>query len=143
VTGAGAAKVKFNNYGGWIIAKPGLTGDFGGVVLRVKAPVGEAEFLELRLDDGKKTPFPRVKVAADDRTDVGDGWVEIFVSIEELDPDAVPFDRIFLQAFRPLDTDWILLDKIALTKGTPRTAASYAPLDTKPSPCESRVMAKR
>ncbi len=133
VTGTGAAKVKFNNFGGWIIAKPGLTGDFGAVVLRVKAPEGEAEFLELRLDDGKKTPFPRVKVSADNRTDVGDGWVEIYIPMEALNPDGLPFDRVFLQAFRPLDTDWILLDKIGLTKGTPRTAASYTPLNTTPA----------
>jgi hypothetical protein len=133
VTGTGAAKVKFNNYSGWIIGKTGLTGEFGGVVLRVKSPVGEAEFLELRLDDGKKTPFPRIKVSPDNRTEVGDGWVEVFVPMEELNPESLAFDRIFLQAFRPLDTDWILLDKIGLTKHVALPSAAYTPGNTTPA----------
>jgi hypothetical protein len=135
----GVAKVKFDNYSGWIIGKTGLTGSFGGVALRVKAPVGEAEFLELRLDDGKKTSFPRVKVSADDRTDAGDGWVEVFVSIDALDPRALPFDRLIFESFRPLDAEWILLDKIALTKGTfHAVAAPFAPL-TNAKPTTMRI----
>jgi Glycoside hydrolase family 44 len=134
VSGPGPAKVKFNNYGGWIVGKTGLSGEFGGVVLRVKPPVGEAEFLELRLDDGKKTSFPHVKVSPDNRTDAGDGWVEIFVSLDDLNPEALPFDRIFIQAFRPLDTDWIFVDKIGLTKGTARTETSYTAANTTPAP---------
>ena len=144
VTGTGVAKVKFNNYGGWILGKPGLTGDFGGVIFREKAPLGEAEFLELRLDDGKKTPFPRVKISPDNRTDVGEGWVEIFVSMDELNPQGLPFDRVFIQAFRPLDADWTLLDKIGLTNPTPHTEQSYTTANTTPAPmriaCEANAI---
>jgi hypothetical protein len=59
--------------------------------------------------------------------DAGDGWTELFVAMEELDPDGVTFDRIVFQAFRPVVADWVLLDKIALTK------ASAEPKDSKPS----------
>ena len=44
------AKIDFSHEGGWMVSKPTLPGRFGGVELRVTAPEGEAEFLEVRLD---------------------------------------------------------------------------------------------
>ena len=49
VTPNAPAKVHFDQYGGWMLAKPGLRGDFGGVLFRVKEPPGEGEFLEVHL----------------------------------------------------------------------------------------------
>jgi hypothetical protein len=125
VTGGGPATVRFDNWGGWILAKPGLEpGDYGGVLFRVKEPPGEGEFMEVRLEAANGSKFPRVKVKADERVDAGDGWIEVLVPMSELDPDGLPFEHVVFQAFRPMGQDFIPLDKIALTKGSPRPAAS-------------------
>ena len=117
--GHGPAKLDFSNGGGWMLSKPTLKGRFGGLELRVKAPVGEAEFLELRLDSNDKTIFPRIKVRADQKADLGDGWEEVFVPIDELDPKNIPFDRIVLRAFREMPAKQVLVDKIALVAAGP------------------------
>lgn len=114
--GKGPASVDFGKWGGWIIAKPGLEGRYGALVFRTKTPIGEAEFLEVRVESPTKTVFPRIKVRAEHRLDVGDGWVEVLVPMKELDPDGVPFDRIVFRAFRDTPNDRTQLDKIALTK---------------------------
>ncbi len=128
VNGPGPAKVRFDNWGGWILAKPdGLAGSFGGVLFRAKEPAGQGEFIEVRLEAGSGSKFPRVKVSADQRTDVGDGWVEVLVPMSALDPDGLPFDRVVFQAFRPMDPDWVSIDKVALTKASPHQAVPLDP----------------
>lgn len=110
------AAVDLSNGGSWVLAERKLDERrFGGVTFRVKAPVGEAEFLELRLDSTQSTIFPRVKVTADQRRDLGDGWVEVVVPMSALNPNRAPFDRIVFRAFRPIPPERILIDKIALT----------------------------
>src|SRR5262249_1340627 len=126
--GPGPAKVRFSNSGAWMIGKPGLSGDFGGVVFQVQTPPGEGEFLELRVESDAQKIFPRIKVSPDHRPDLGNGWTQIFVSTRELDPEGVPFDRIVLRAFRNIGTEWVLFDKISLIKGSggaKRAVASY------------------
>jgi hypothetical protein len=132
--GKGPAKVRFSDDAAWIVSKRGLTGDFGGVAFVVKEPPGEGEFLELRVESSSQEVFPRVKLSPRHRTDVGDGWAQIFVSMSELDPGGVAFDRVVFRAFRSIGTDWVLIDKVGLTKGTAiastgavRAAASYDP----------------
>src|SRR5271165_1795745 len=108
------AKVRFDSDGEWILAKPGLSGEFGGVAFRVKAPVGEGDFLEVRLDPPSGTPLRPVKVSPDHRTDLGDGWTQVVIPMAELNPDRIPFERIVFHSFRPFGSDWVLLDKVAL-----------------------------
>ena len=120
----GPAMVRFDQYGGWMLNKTGLQGDFGGVLFRVKEPPGEGEFLEVHLLSTAGATLTKIKVGPDDRVDVGDGWVEVFLPMERLDPDRVPFDRIVVQAFRTFGADPIPVDKIALTKASPRPAPS-------------------
>ncbi len=112
--GHGPASIDFSKRGGWMLTKPNLKGRFGGLVLHVKVPPGEAEFLEVRLDSRDKKIFPRVMVRADQKADLADGWEEVYVPIGELDPDDAPFDRIVLRAFRDMPSDRVLIDKIAL-----------------------------
>ena len=120
------AKVRFDNDGEWILAKPGLSGEFGGVAFRVQAPVGEGDFLEVRLDPPSGTPLRPVKVSPDHRTDLGNGWTQVVIPMAELNPDRIPFERIVFHSFRPFGSDWVLLDKVALTTGGGRSAASPA-----------------
>jgi len=120
----GPAMVHFDNYGGWMLAKTGLQGDFGGVLFRVKEPPGEGEFLEVHLIAATGSAMAKVNVGPDDRLSVGDGWTEVFIPIERLDPDGVPFDRVVIQAFRPFGPQPVPVDKIALTKASVHPAAS-------------------
>jgi hypothetical protein len=123
----GAATVRFDNWGGWMLVKPGFTpDDYGGLVFRVKEPPTEGEFLDVRLETGGGAKLPRVKVKPDHRADVGDGWVEVLIPMEELDPEGLPFQRVVFQAFRPMGVDFVPIDKIGLTKGSPRP---FAPVD--------------
>src|SRR5579871_2189155 len=116
--GPGPARVHFTNWGGWILAKPGLGPiQAGALVFRVKEPAGEGEFLEVRVDSANETVFPRVKIGAQHRTDLGDGWTEVKVPLGELDPMGATFTRVIFRAFRTVDDEVTLLDKIAFTKG--------------------------
>jgi hypothetical protein len=134
VSDGGPAKIRVSGYGGWILAKPGLTGNYGGVLFRVKEPAGEGEFLEVGLWLGN-TKLPHVKITADDTKDVGDGWTEVFLSMERLNPESAPFDRVVLQAFRPVGNDWVFVNDVALVRSssTPGSVAS-APSDGGPKP---------
>ncbi len=125
VPGHGPAKIRFSDYAGWILAKPGLKGPYGGLVFRVKTATGEGDFLELRVESNASAIFPRIKVSPQLRTDVGDGWTEVFVSMAQLNPEGLAFDRVILRAASVVSPDWVLLDKIALTKvdGTAVTAS--------------------
>ena len=125
VKGGGPATVRFDNWGGWMLAKQGLSGDFGGVVFRVKEPPGEGEFIEVRLETAGGSKLPKVKVKPDDRVDAGDGWVEVFIPMTALNPDGVPFEHVVIEAFRPMGQDFVAIDKVGLTKAQPRTVATY------------------
>ena len=110
--GHGPAKIDFSGEGGWMLVKPSLHGRFGGLVFRVKEPPGEAEMLEVRLDTRDKALFPRIMIRADQKADVGDGWEEVFVSMDELDPEALPFDRIVFRAFRQVSSARVAIDQV-------------------------------
>lgn len=122
----GPAAVHFDEYGGWTLAKPSRTGEVGGVVFNVREPVGEGEFLEVYLLSQSSETLPKIKVGPDDRTEIGGGWAQVFLPMSRLDPNAVPFDRIVLHAFRPLQAPAVLVDKIALTKAGPRAPSASA-----------------
>jgi Glycoside hydrolase family 44 len=123
----GPARVRFDNWGGWMLAKPGLTGYYGGVVFRVKIPPGEAEFQQVWLESGTGATFPKVNISPDNHTVEGDGWSQVFVPMSQLNPDGVDFERFVFHVFRPVGPDWILIDKVALTKAKsgPPPAPTY------------------
>jgi hypothetical protein len=134
------AMVRFDQYGGWMLSKVGLGGNFGGLLFRVKEPPGEGEFLEAHLVSVAGAMLARVKVSPDDRTEVGDGWTEVYLSMDRLNPGGVPFDRVVLQSFRPYGVDPVPIDKIALTAGSPRTAPPR-PVASVSEPTTSRRVA--
>jgi len=124
----GPAKVAFGDSGEWILSKGGLGGAFGGVSFSVKEPPGEGEFLEVRVGTADGRSRPGVKLKPDHRTDVGDGWAQIVVPMNELNPDAAPFDRVIVRPFRPMGAESVLFDKIALTKASAVSAVVRAPV---------------
>jgi hypothetical protein len=122
----GPAKIRFQATSEWALARPGLTGQPGGVFFRVKEPAGEGEFLEVRLGSGGGGAFPGVKLKPDHRTELGDGWAQIVVPMSELDPNGAAFDRVVFKPFRPLGDEWVLIDRIGLSK-TAGPAVTSAP----------------
>ena len=122
------AKLNLSNFGGWILKAKEPPSGASAVVFRFKAPEQAGEFLELRLGDAEERTFPKVAVDAQHRRTLDDGWEEVVVSMSELNPQALPFDRVVLRARRQVPQEWVLLDDIALimgrSSGAPTSAAA-------------------
>jgi hypothetical protein len=115
----GPAQLHFAKWGGWILAKPGLKWQaLGDLRFRVKPPVGEGDFLEVRVESSTTASFPRIKLGPQHRSGMADGWLDIRVHVDELDPDSAPFDRVILRAFREIDDEVTFIDGVAFTKST-------------------------
>jgi hypothetical protein len=114
---AGApASVDLSKHGGWIIGKPDASAAFGGLKVKFKAPVELGDFLEMRVDSTSTTVFPRVKVGPKHRRELEDGWSEVWISLEDLDPKRAPFDRFVIRASEPLPKGTrVLFEEIAFT----------------------------
>jgi|HubBroStandDraft_1064217.scaffolds.fasta_scaffold03890_2 hypothetical protein len=115
------AKIRLDEGTEWILARPGLAGDFGGVTFRMRVAPGDGEFIEVGLRAGAASaaPPPRsgfVKVSPAHRVSLGDYWVEVTIPIEELDPDRRPFDRVVLRAFSAAGADWLQIDHVGLVR---------------------------
>jgi hypothetical protein len=112
------ARVRFGETSEWVLTRPGLGGHYGALVFRVKEPPGEGEFLEVRVGSNGGSPTSGVKLKPEHRTDAGDGWAQMLIPMAELDPNAAPFDRLIFRTFRPFAKEWVLFDKIGLTKSS-------------------------
>ena len=108
----GPAEIDFSGHGGWIVARPGFRGIVGDLTLRFRAPREHGDFLEVRLDSLRSDVFPRVRLEARHRTDRPDGWSEAVVPAAELNPSALPFDRLVLRAHRDVGKTPVLVDHI-------------------------------
>jgi hypothetical protein len=116
------ARVRFGEDDELVFAKPGLMGDYGGVAFRVQTPRGEGEFLEVRVQPSGGGPLRAVKVSPDHRSELGDGWTEVVIPMDQLNPARIPFEALVFRAFRPLGAEWVLFDKISLTSAVVRAA---------------------
>jgi hypothetical protein len=120
LTQPGPAKVVFAGYGGIIFRHATLDPNFGAVSFRYKAPQNWPEFLNVSF--GSTTAgadqLPSVSVQTRHVAALPDGWNEVLVDLSELDPDGLPFDRISISARVSVATDWVLVDKVVLTKGS-------------------------
>jgi hypothetical protein len=118
------ARIDFSNDGGWIVAKPGLTGPFGALQFCLLAPPEYGDFLEVRVDSSREDVFPRIKVNARDRADLGGGWSEVHIPLERLNPQGLAFDRVIFRADRPVGSALVSLDKVGFTAQTDHVDAS-------------------
>jgi len=108
----GAAKVRLGNNGGWVIAKKGLPVEYGGLTLRYRAPSDFGDFLEVRLDSEGELLFPRVKLSDTYVTAREGGWTQVFVPMEQLNPDKRPFTQLVLRAHKKVGNDWVELNQV-------------------------------
>jgi hypothetical protein len=110
------AQLNLAGKGGWIIAHPGFKGRFGGLVFRYKAPPSFGDFLEVRIDSTGSDVFPRVQVRPEQRADTPDGWTEVWLPMQELNPNVAAFDRLVLRAYRNVGADLVEVDDIGFTE---------------------------
>ena len=115
--------------GGWIISHPGLTGSFGSLTFRVRAPPTFGDFLEVGLDSAAAATFPRVKLTVK-RGQPQNGYTVFRLSLRELNPKGLPFDRIFFRAHAEVSSDRVLFDDVALIEGDVPSDSPSAPTRT-------------
>ncbi len=116
VQGSGPAKVMMAELGGWSLRRmQPLKGDFSGLAFRYKAPSEYGEFLEVRLDSGDKTVFPRVRVGAQHQVNRQEDWVQVLVPWTELNPKLQPFDRVIMRAHKRVGSEWVQVDSLGFT----------------------------
>jgi hypothetical protein len=121
------AQLDLSNFGGWIVAHPGLQGRFGGLRVRFRAPARYGDFLEVRLDSELPHTYPRVLLDAAHRRPGPDGFVEAFVPMRELNPKQYPFDRVILRAAEKVDHEKVELALLAFTAPEPEAAEPPRP----------------
>jgi hypothetical protein len=117
--GKGPAEMSFANYGGWILAHPVLKAPFGGLRFKFQAPASFGDFLEVRFDSTRSDVFPRVRPQARHRVGESKGWIEVFIPIEELNPQNHPFDRVVIRAFKEVPDVPLRFDDVGLTAPDP------------------------
>ena len=122
---SGAAKINLSNYGGWIVHKDGLGSRFGALVFRMQAPSSFGDFLQIKLGYQKDdASYPTIDVGSDRIRPLKDGWVEVNVPWNSLDPAGAPVDRIMIHAKSVVGADWVRFDKIYLTRFDPKAVAA-------------------
>jgi hypothetical protein len=118
-------RLDLSQYAGWILVNWKHEGLTGGLSFRVKAPPDWGDFFEVRLDSEKADVFPRVVVGPQHRRDLNNSWSEIFIGMNELNPQFAPFDHLVLRARVDLPkTPYVEVDDIALTEADPAVLAA-------------------
>jgi hypothetical protein len=116
LAGGGPARLDLSHHGGWILARPNLSGRFGALAFRFRAPASFGDFLEARVDSGGPTVFPRIALGPAHRTDLEGGWSQVVIPMAELNPGRSAFDRIVIRAVRDVGRETVELDQIGLTE---------------------------
>ncbi len=133
IKGPGPAKVRFSKLAAWTIYGREHVGEFGAVILRMKAPKSFGDFLEVSLQMDGPSGFEKIQVGSRYRFPLPNGWEQIVVPMYELNPHGLAFDRVRLRALSAVSDEWVLLDEIGLAEpfagGPPRIR--YPELDMK------------
>lgn len=116
--GSGPAQVVFGGYGGILLHHQQLPAQYGAVSFRYRAPPDWEDFLivSLRGENVVEDVFPKVVVEMRHVAVLEDGWREVLVDLQELNPRGAPFDTILIGARRQVKSDFVLLDRVLLTK---------------------------
>lgn len=125
--GGGPARIVFEGYGGIIFHHAELPWQFGGVSFRYQAPEEFGDFLQvsLRWQGAPDDAFPVVPVKPQHVAQLPDGWREVLIDWQELNPGQRAFDRLMISASRPVSGTPVQLDRVLFTKPS---AALPAPI---------------
>lgn len=127
----GPARIDMSNYGGWIIAHPGLKGQFGSLVIRMRAPAAFGDFFEVRLASDRQDTFPQILVQKAERAPQADGTIRILLPISRLNPDRLSFDRIMVRAAKQVGKEKVEIDEVAFLAQGPSDAPPALPVAEK------------
>jgi hypothetical protein len=118
---AGPAKVVFAGFGAIVLQHAELRATYGGVAFRFKAPNSWPEFLAVGLKRGGSSDaaFPQIAIDSKHTTALADGWRQAFVEWSQLNPGNLAVDRVAITARASVPSEWVLLDKILLTRPLP------------------------
>ena len=115
------ARVDFSGFAGWILSSSQLKPDFGGLLIRYRAPASFGNFLEVSLDSHTRPAFPRVLPGSEARAVGPDGWSSLWIAMSALDPLELPFDRLMLRSVRAVGSEPVEIELIGLTRSAPLT----------------------
>lgn len=121
-----AARLNLSNYAGWILAKPNLEGRFGGLLMQLKLPPREENYLEVHLGSDGNDEMPRLVLSQARFVPKANGNVEVFIPMKELNPGNDYFDRLRLRASKQIAGDWLVVESIGFTEATEAVAAAGA-----------------
>lgn len=121
----GEARVDLSGWKGWQLVHNGgnLAGEHGGLLFRFRAPASYGTFMTVRVGDAQGSRFPTVTIDPAHTRERDGGWLEVYVAMEELDPDRLAFDRVVFFVTKDVPAGWVSIDKIGLTAAEARTAA--------------------
>lgn len=120
------ARISFESYGGIVVQHAPLARSFGAVGFRVRAPAAFGEFLKVSLksSEANTAALPVVAVTEAHVAALSDGWQQVWVPFNELNPQLKSFDRIAIEARRTVSPDWVEIDEIVLAKPLAGAAAA-------------------
>lgn len=118
----GPARIELSGWGGWILARPNLTGIWGALVFRYKPPAGFGESLAVHLVSPDRGDLPHVTVRAPWAKAEADGWFDVYIPMSRLNPGMVDVDRIIFSTTRNVPAGWVEFDRIGLTAPAPGAA---------------------
>ena len=108
-----------SGYGGWILTREQAmsAAQTGGLSFTYKAPPDFGDFLELKLDKPGTSgrDWEKIRVAAQHKRTLEGGAVEVFITMNELNPKRLAFDRIVFFAFKEVPKTPVAIDEVALT----------------------------
>lgn len=108
-------EVDLGDYGGLILARTGLSGSFGGLTFRYSAPESFGDFLEVHLQSPSGDRLGKIRVPRTRGQRLPDGFTEVFLPMEELNPLGKRFERIVFHGWRQVGHQRVQLDRVALT----------------------------
>jgi hypothetical protein len=113
------ASLDLSRFGGLILAHPGLSGAYGGLLFRYRAPESFGDFLEVRLETREGAKLAGVRAIQPRGAREADGFAEVWIPMRELNPDGRRFEKVVFHAWRSVGPQRVQLDGVGLTAAPP------------------------
>jgi hypothetical protein len=115
-------EVDFAGYGGLILSHPGSMGPFGGLSFKYRAPAEFGDFLEVQLQSMSGEALARVSVKRTDAAKLPNGFLDVWLPMEALNPKGQRFERIMFFAHSNVGHDTVTIDEVGFTGVPPEPA---------------------
>jgi hypothetical protein len=115
LTSGRPASLDLSGYGGLILAHPGLSGPYGGLLFRYRAPESFGDFLEVRLETREGDKLALVRTMKPRAARQADRFAEVWIPMRELNPNTTRFEKVVFHAWRSVGPQRVELDGVGLT----------------------------